>query len=379
MRGFGNPVPDENRPFKSRGQRSRADDELEPRMLSARLRGQKAPYVHTSLSPDRFLRRRARIRRRRPLHDRLQARDADDTISISSDSDVEYHKSRPDGRPCKAACLPTQGQRKAAQQPTAATSGSGTARIEIDLTRDSEEPGNQGESAKLPRPKVNATSSASAATSSRLPIWPGSEHIAEAPTGLNLQRAHSRKYGKLGPPWLRVAIGELWKVFPDLRYELTGPSAGPSGSADWSVACLLCEPRKEFPTGPGEALDTFGLHLRHAHFPLLNRVSQPGCNATGSATLAGAPASPATTSAAAGGEVLDDIQHFLMEQGLSSDIGPILRATGITDRARMRRLGQMSASALDKLEQRLAADGLDFAACLLVREGLSRLAKDGES
>ncbi len=66
------------------------------------------------------------------------------------------------------------------------------------------------------------------------------------------------------------------------------------------------------------------------------------------------------------------VVHFLEEQGLSADSADVLRAIGICDEKRMRHLGRLSSPALERLEKALAEKGLDFAACLLVREGLCK-------
>ncbi len=71
------------------------------------------------------------------------------------------------------------------------------------------------------------------------------------------------------------------------------------------------------------------------------------------------------------------VQAFLAEHGLGPDVLPILQDVGITDHARMRALGRLPEQYLDRLEGGLSDRGLDLAACLLVREGLRRLAEAG--
>ena len=70
----------------------------------------------------------------------------------------------------------------------------------------------------------------------------------------------------------------------------------------------------------------------------------------------------------------DAVASFLEEMGLSRDLAEVLRDVGIKDEARMKALGRLSDTALDRLEKSLAEKGLDVSACLLVREGLKQRA-----
>ena len=68
------------------------------------------------------------------------------------------------------------------------------------------------------------------------------------------------------------------------------------------------------------------------------------------------------------------ISQFLEECGLGAELARELRMVGITDATRIRALGALPSAALDRLEKSLGDAGLDFAACMLVREGLKRRA-----
>ncbi|KAL7284950.1 hypothetical protein ACG7TL_000039 [Trametes sanguinea] len=72
----------------------------------------------------------------------------------------------------------------------------------------------------------------------------------------------------------------------------------------------------------------------------------------------------------------DILSQFLMEQGLSTSFAQALRTVGIVNRSRICRLGALPDADLDRLETRLASEGLDFVACLLVRAGLRRHARN---
>lgn len=70
----------------------------------------------------------------------------------------------------------------------------------------------------------------------------------------------------------------------------------------------------------------------------------------------------------------DPVVSFLENIGLSLDYADTLRDAGIKDDARMKALGWLSETALDRLETSLAKKGLDISACLLVIEGLKERA-----
>ena len=70
----------------------------------------------------------------------------------------------------------------------------------------------------------------------------------------------------------------------------------------------------------------------------------------------------------------DTVSRFLEEIGLSEDLADVVRGVGILDDSRIKALGRLPESALDKFEDGLAAAGLDIAARLLILEGLKRRA-----
>lgn len=153
--------------------------------------------------------------------------------------------------------------------------------------------------------------------------------------------------------------------------------------------------------GPGQTLDAFVDHLKnthphlrrnrpatesgrvlktyanrrnvvHAELPrshLTQRDPTPAISSNGSSQRT-PQASPAPRTET------DVVEAFLAEHGLGLDVLPILQDVGITDVARMRALGRLPEHYLDRLEGGLMDRGLDFAACLLVRDGLRRLAED---
>lgn len=69
------------------------------------------------------------------------------------------------------------------------------------------------------------------------------------------------------------------------------------------------------------------------------------------------------------------VERFLDDIGLSVEYADALRRVGINDDARVQALGRLSDANLDRLEKSLGEQGLDFSACLLVREGLQQRAK----
>ncbi|KAI8980585.1 hypothetical protein BD414DRAFT_492667 [Trametes punicea] len=81
--------------------------------------------------------------------------------------------------------------------------------------------------------------------------------------------------------------------------------------------------------------------------------------------------------AASSSRATDVVTQFLVEQGLSASFAQALRSVGISDHSRMRMLGALPETDLDKLGEKLACEGLDFVACLLVRGGLRRYARAG--
>ena len=70
----------------------------------------------------------------------------------------------------------------------------------------------------------------------------------------------------------------------------------------------------------------------------------------------------------------DVVERFLESIGLSADLAETLRVVGISDNARMKALGRLSDDLLDRLEANLVKSGLDYSACLLVRQGLKERA-----
>lgn len=120
-------------------------------------------------------------------------------------------------------------------------------------------------------------------------------------------------------------------------------------------------------------MDTFSRHLRLVHFS----SSEEHATRKGhfhdlhndhdiSASVAEVPK----------GDV-DVVVEFLVGNGLSPNLARILRAVGITDRKRMRMLGTLPDTELDRVDQQLVKQGMDFVALVLVREGLRRCARAG--
>ena len=147
--------------------------------------------------------------------------------------------------------------------------------------------------------------------------------------------------------------------------------------------------------GPGQTLETFVDHLKTMHPDA--RRNPPARLGAGSAfhehprdasfeshqdiSWDSSKSSLAPTPSASAQRTLevapasDVVKSFLADHGLGPDFAPILQVIGIFDHARMRALGRLSEHSLDRLERELSERGLDFTACLLVRDGLQRFAE----
>ena len=143
--------------------------------------------------------------------------------------------------------------------------------------------------------------------------------------------------------------------------------------------------------GPGHSLLNFRHHLTgskcHGLVPqpegtksssaVSSKATKTSSQATSSGSHAdGADARPPapTTSTKCKQQIQGVVEKFLTEMGLTSSLADALRHVGISDEARMKALGKLPDSGLDRLEKTLAEQGLDFSACLLVREGLKQRA-----
>ncbi|KAI0801454.1 hypothetical protein C8Q74DRAFT_493550 [Fomes fomentarius] len=200
------------------------------------------------------------------------------------------------------------------------------------------------------------------------------------------------------PPWLRCALGDMYRDFPDVRVLVRkgAPPLHAQGPGTWEVQCQACGDAGNtmiIPAGPSETLHHLIEHLREVHDnlakasrrPRRRRLSSPESSIS-ERTRAGPRSSQsqiqlrprvlsssASTSNSPGlRSTAHAVVQFLEEQGLSADSAHVLRAIGICDEKRIRHLGRLSSPALDRLENALAERGLDFAACLLVREGLCK-------
>ena len=71
---------------------------------------------------------------------------------------------------------------------------------------------------------------------------------------------------------------------------------------------------------------------------------------------------------------LDPVVRFLEEIGLPSSLADSLQRVGISDDNRIRAIGALPRGPMDRIEKRLAAEGIDFVACILIREGLKQRA-----
>ncbi|KAI0756098.1 hypothetical protein C8Q80DRAFT_7697 [Daedaleopsis nitida] len=173
------------------------------------------------------------------------------------------------------------------------------------------------------------------------------------------------------PPWLQVALGDLYKEFPTARVTAyQGPrDSSPNSWTNWIVTCNECDEgqARTITTGPGKSLRrALAQHYSavHAH---LRRDGAPSTH-----TRVGSSRAPSSDPQA--GLSDSDVERFLARHGLSSALGPALRAVGILDDGRIRALGRLPDSALEKLQTALAGEGLDLAACLLVSDGLRKAA-----
>ena len=71
---------------------------------------------------------------------------------------------------------------------------------------------------------------------------------------------------------------------------------------------------------------------------------------------------------------LDPVVRFLEEIELPSSLADSLQRVGISDDNRIRAIGALPRGPMDRIEKRLAAEGIDFVACILIREGLKQRA-----
>ncbi|KAI0756115.1 hypothetical protein C8Q80DRAFT_1264214 [Daedaleopsis nitida] len=187
------------------------------------------------------------------------------------------------------------------------------------------------------------------------------------------------------PPWLDEKMSLLKQGFPSLNLQLYVQEA--ESGPQWGIQCI-------FNVGPGSTLNYFMTHLRggkhypkgsrkprwsqHASHEQAGETRAPQMGATASQagrtpTTRNAPPSAAQRRKTPAGD--DAVERFLDDIGLSVEYADALRHVGINDDARIQALGRLSDANLDRLEKSLADEGLDFAACLLVREGLQHRAK----
>ncbi|RPD54711.1 hypothetical protein L227DRAFT_567084 [Lentinus tigrinus ALCF2SS1-6] len=157
------------------------------------------------------------------------------------------------------------------------------------------------------------------------------------------------------PAWLKDAVVEVKESFPGARIR--------------SV------------TGPGESLHNMKKHLmgsQHGLCPTVAATNSSGSQASGpTAGIAASGSHLAGNGALAHPVAMNGartIARFLEEVGLTEDLADALIRVGIKDEARIRVLGQLPESLLDKLDESLADEGLDCCARLLVRYGLKRRA-----
>ncbi|KAI1791977.1 hypothetical protein LXA43DRAFT_370322 [Ganoderma leucocontextum] len=202
---------------------------------SARLRGISAPYVRTSLSPDRVLRRRERCR---PHLASIQA-----DIEISSDSEVEHPPTR----------------RSSSRHP--APSVSHILEV-IDLTR----------LPSTPPPEICPSPSGSSAS-----LDPDDEFLG---TNRDNQQdttpicTYPVPSGRRRPTWLRAAMGQLYSGHKGVQCEVRCDSKDTSSrfktSTGWFIKCQECDIKKTMiiPAGPGLTVANFVQHVDsvHPHF-----------------------------------------------------------------------------------------------------------------
>ena len=135
------------------------------------------------------------------------------------------------------------------------------------------------------------------------------------------------------------------------------------------------------PAGPGETLNDFRTHFEEAHgrppavSPSHGIASQPDADvpavgAAGSSALPLRSTPDSNTNVAS----ITPIVAFLNEQNLPISLAPALDALGISDSQRMRALGALPESALDKLEKGLEERGIGLVERLLIVDGLRRRA-----
>ncbi|KAI1791978.1 hypothetical protein LXA43DRAFT_370150 [Ganoderma leucocontextum] len=70
----------------------------------------------------------------------------------------------------------------------------------------------------------------------------------------------------------------------------------------------------------------------------------------------------------------DPVVRFLKELGLSPSLADSLRRVGISDDNRIRAIGALPRGPMDRIEKGLALEGIDLAACVLIRQGLKQRA-----
>ncbi len=70
----------------------------------------------------------------------------------------------------------------------------------------------------------------------------------------------------------------------------------------------------------------------------------------------------------------DPVVRFLEELGLSPSLADSLRRVGISDDNRIRAIGALPRGPMDRIEKGLALEGIDLAACVLIRQGLKQRA-----
>ncbi|TFK86325.1 hypothetical protein K466DRAFT_600411 [Polyporus arcularius HHB13444] len=235
---------------------------------------------------------------------------------------------------------------------------------------------------KLPRPRTLASAFESVTLQPRK-TSKGKEHAKKARSG---PPKHPEPVQAI-PSWFDDALRDIRRSFPAARMSVICRSTS-NGSSRWGVKCTLCDPPREI-VGPGSSLVNYRHHLtgsKARHFPLeqaaieqpaasTSKAAQPASSSSAVHTRKEGPrVPPPKIPKKPKPEVADVVERFLKGMGLTSELAGALRRVGISDEARMKALGQLPDTVLDRLEKSLAEEGLDVSALLLVREGLKRRA-----
>ncbi|KAI0352266.1 hypothetical protein OH77DRAFT_811430 [Trametes cingulata] len=388
------------------GQRRGYEDDSEGMMQegvrkSARLRGEKAPYVRTSASPEPVMHKRRRTSREPPDDGRapsVVSYKSDPELSTVIESSDEEKDIEDDGH------VGPRSPVRVYKVPAAFRTGT-----QAKFSASSVSPGNSSW-------RGGASSSSSSASSS-VSLSGGS---AKRRGGLVVQAYAGRGRPPKAPSMLQDELPVLRAEFPDDRFEVGYRRQVESGTIRWGFRCLEC---------PGQPVVSGGvLHLcahnmrvhlqapKHCEARLSRSISSTACTierqsskvprgparrpptpgpsspskvrvaatAAGAATewLAVTSARPhpannsdklvPTTGGATKGD--DIVAEFLQELGLSPDLAGVLRSAGITDRVRMQGLGRLPDSMLEMFQRRLEEAGLDLTASMLVICGLQKYA-----